>query len=299
MSTEAGEGSAVRATTGTESDAGAGDRLSIGRFARLTGLSIGALRHYDELDLLRPAEIDRFTSYRYYAADQVEVGRAIARLRDLEVPLEDIRAVLGTDDPAEQRRRVATQAARVQARVDRQVHILHVLRQLSQGREPIVTDAAVAPDDLTIEEHRRLGKELFNHTWTLIETVDRTPEQVDEMLAAVHASAWHWSKGGGTLANAARSQWQIARVYSTLGRAEPALWHATRCLELAEQASAAGVADDWDLAAALEGLARAQAVAGDEASASATRERARAALEAIADAEDRQLIEQDLDSITM
>jgi hypothetical protein len=42
----------------------ANDRLSIGRFARLTGLSIGALRHYDELDLLRPAEVDRFTAYR-------------------------------------------------------------------------------------------------------------------------------------------------------------------------------------------------------------------------------------------
>ena len=86
----------------------ADDRLTIGRFARLTGLSVGALRHYDELDLLRPVEIDRFTAYRRYVADQVEIGRAIARLRDLEVPLEEIRAVLGSDDPAEQRRRAPT-----------------------------------------------------------------------------------------------------------------------------------------------------------------------------------------------
>ena len=109
-------------------------RLSIGQFARSTGLSVGALRHYDELDLLRPVDVDPFTSYRSYAADQVEVGRAIARLRDLEVPLEEIRAVLSADDPAEQRRRVAGHAARVQARVDRQVRILHVLRQLSRER---------------------------------------------------------------------------------------------------------------------------------------------------------------------
>ncbi|HET7702180.1 MAG TPA: MerR family DNA-binding transcriptional regulator [Candidatus Limnocylindrales bacterium] len=40
------------------------DLLSIGRFARLAGLSVGALRHYDELDLLRPADIDRFTADR-------------------------------------------------------------------------------------------------------------------------------------------------------------------------------------------------------------------------------------------
>ena len=38
--------------------------LTIGRFARLSGLSIGALRHYDELDLLRPARVDPETGYR-------------------------------------------------------------------------------------------------------------------------------------------------------------------------------------------------------------------------------------------
>jgi DNA-binding transcriptional MerR regulator len=273
-------------------------QVSIGRFARLTGLSIGALRHYDELNLLRPVDVDRFTGYRRYAADQVEIGRAIARLRDLEVPLEEIRAVLGTDDPAEQRRRVADQAARVQARVDRQVHILHALRQLSLGKDRIVTDPATTTATLDAEAHRRLGKELYNHTWTLIETADRTPEQADEMVLATHASAFHWLRAGGTLANAARGQWQIARVYSTLGRGEPAVWHARRCLELAEAATAAGVADDWDLAAALEGLARAQSVAGDRAGAAATLAGAREALATIADPEDRQLIEQDLDSLT-
>lgn len=276
-----------------------GDRLPIGRFARLTGLSIGALRHYDELDLLRPVAVDRFTGYRYYASDQVEIGRAIARLRDLEVPLEEIRAVLGTDDPAEQRRRVASQAARVQARVDRQVRILHVLRQLSQGRERIVTDTAAPTETLDADTHRRLGKELYNQTWSLLETVDRTPEQDDEMVFTTHASSYHWSKAGGTLANAARGHWQIARVYATLGRGEPAVWHARRCVDLAEAAGAAGVADDWDLAAALESLARAQSVAGDASGARATLARARQALDAILDPEDREQIEQDIDSITV
>jgi DNA-binding transcriptional MerR regulator len=275
------------------------DRLSIGRFGRLTGLSIGALRHYDELDLLRPVEVDRFTGYRYYAAEQVDVGRAIARLRDLEVPLEEIRAVLGTDDPAEQRRRVAGQAARVQARVDRQVRILHVLRQLSQGRERIVATTAAPTGTLDADTHRRLGKELYNHTWSLLETADRTPEQDDEMVFTTHASSYHWSKAGGTLANAARGHWQIARVYSTLGRGEPALWHARRCVDLAQVAAAAGVADDWDLAAALEALARAQAVSGDATAARATLARARKALDAIADPGDREQIEQDVNSITV
>ena len=153
---------------------------------------------------------------------------------------------------------------------------------------------ATALDSLDEPTHRQLGKDLFNHTWTLIEKANRTPEESDAMVHAAHASAWHWSRGGGTLANAARGEWQVSRVYATLGRGEPALWHASRALELAESAARAGVADDWDVAAALEGLARAQAVAGDREAAVATRERARQALEGVEDAEDRQVIEQDL-----
>jgi DNA-binding transcriptional MerR regulator len=302
--------------TGTSDTVGPGmpredELLTIGRFARLTGLSIGALRHYDELDLLRPAAVDSWTGYRRYARRQVEAGRLIARLRDLEVPLEEIREILGADDPAEQQRRLAIHRSRVEARVDRLVRILHVLRQSSQGREPIVTEAttgAAAPGAgaieagalevgaLDAETHRRLGKELFNHVWTLLETPDRTPEQVDEMIHAAHASRYHWGAGGGTLAHLARGEWQVARVYSTLGRGEPALWHARRCLELARAAVEAGVADDWDVPAALEGLARAHAVAGMHAEAEVTRAQAQAALGGIGDPEDRELIEQDLAS---
>ncbi|HYX11474.1 MAG TPA: MerR family transcriptional regulator, partial [Candidatus Acidoferrum sp.] len=62
------------------------DLLSIGRFARLSGLSIGALRHYDEVDVLRPAAVDPETGYRRYRRDQLAVARTIARLRDLEMP---------------------------------------------------------------------------------------------------------------------------------------------------------------------------------------------------------------------
>jgi hypothetical protein len=160
----------------------------------------------------------------------------------------------------------------------------------------MTTIDATATETLDVDRHRQLGKDLYNHTWSLIELTDRTPAQEDEMLFSTHASAYHWSKGSGTLANAARGHWQIARVYSTLGRAEPAVWHATRCLELAEAATRAGVADDWDVAAAFEGLARAQAVAGDREAARATQARAREALEAVADPEDRQLIEQDLET---
>ena len=275
------------------------DLLSIGRFARLTGISVGALRHYDELDLLRPADVDRFTGYRRYRREQVETGRIIARLRDLEVPLDEIRLVLAADDPALQRRRIADHRSRIEARINRLQRVLHVLGQLSAGKEPLVPDspAAIAPD-LDAAAHRRLAVDLFNFTWTLIEKADRTPAEIDDMIHAAHASRYHWSKAG-TNANLARGEWQCARVYSVLGRAEPALWHAARCLAYVEIASAAGEAEDWDIAGAYEANARAAAVAGDTAAAIAWRDKARSALREVKNPADRELIEGDVDTLSI
>ena len=66
--------------------------LTIGRFGRLAGLSIGALRHYDEVGLLRPAEVDSSTGYRRYRDDQLDRARTIARLRavGLTIPFPDV-----------------------------------------------------------------------------------------------------------------------------------------------------------------------------------------------------------------
>src|SRR3954454_10512788 len=113
--------------------------IPIGRFARLSGLSVGALRHYDELDLLRPAETDGWTGYRRYRRNQLETARTIARLRELELPLDEIRAVLAADDPADQPRLLTAHRARVEARTNRLHLSLHVLRRMSDGKEPIVT----------------------------------------------------------------------------------------------------------------------------------------------------------------
>lgn len=68
--------------------------MPIGRFAHLTGLTIHALRHYDDVALLHPAQTDPDTGYRRYARDQARVARLIADLRWLDLPIEEIRVVL-------------------------------------------------------------------------------------------------------------------------------------------------------------------------------------------------------------
>jgi DNA-binding transcriptional MerR regulator len=74
------------------------DLVPIGSFASRCRLSVKALRHYDELGLLRPALVDVATGYRYYDRGQAPTAIAIALLRSLDVPLTTIRALLLSDD---------------------------------------------------------------------------------------------------------------------------------------------------------------------------------------------------------
>jgi DNA-binding transcriptional MerR regulator len=106
------------------------DHLAIGRFGRLCGLSVEALRHYDELGVLRPASVDAVTGYRRYALEQLTAGRAIARLRSLDMPLGKVAAYLTARDADERRRVLERHLVDVEARLARSQHIAHGLRGL-------------------------------------------------------------------------------------------------------------------------------------------------------------------------
>jgi DNA-binding transcriptional MerR regulator len=75
-------------------------RISIGDFSKMTHLSIKALRHYHDVGLLEPAEIDRWSGYRYYRPDQVATAQVIRRFRDLGMPVDEVKSVLEAADPA-------------------------------------------------------------------------------------------------------------------------------------------------------------------------------------------------------
>jgi hypothetical protein len=132
---------------------------------------------------------------------------------------------------------------------------------------------------------RQRGVDLFNEVWRLIES--RGDD--DRMLHAAHASRFHWGEAPECRPeNLARGEWLVSRVYVLLGRAEPAVWHAERCLEWCERGGLA----DWDVAYAYEALARAHGLAGD-AVAAEWKAKARAAGDVIADSDDREHFEQD------
>jgi hypothetical protein len=133
---------------------------------------------------------------------------------------------------------------------------------------------------------RQLGVDLFNETWRRLESRDDD----DRLLHCAHASAYHWSLAPECKPeNRARSEWLCSRVYSVLGRAEPALWHGRRCLDICE---ANGIGD-WDLAYAFEAIARGYGVAGERPELEAYKTLAREAGDKIGEAEDREHFAED------
>jgi len=118
---------------------------------------------------------------------------------------------------------------------------------------PFVPTPRVA---LTKEQHRQIASGLFNYTWSLLERKRRTASLDDEMLEAAHASRFHWGHAGTPL-NLSIAEWQVSRVYSVLGRGEPALFHAGRALAIARRFRLT----PFYLAYAYEAMARAASVA--------------------------------------
>ena len=136
---------------------------------------------------------------------------------------------------------------------------------------------------------QRLAARLFNRVWELLDQADRTVEDDDEMLHAAHASRYHWGQVGEPV-HAARGEWQCSRVYATLGRAEPALYHGRRCLELTEKHGLS----PFDLGCAHEAIARAARLAGIDHQAEKHAALATAAAEEITDPEERQVLLADI-----
>jgi DNA-binding transcriptional MerR regulator len=260
--------------------------MPIGRFSRLTGVGIKALRHYDEVGLLVPAAVDDETGYRFYSPEQVETADAIRVLRRLDMPLDEIRLALAAGGPAALREALVSHQRRIASRDAALRASRAELQRLIDGRETLM---GMRSESLEAEQHRRLGIDLYNRTWTLMDSPG------DEMLHCAHASAYHWIQAGGTTANRARSEWLCSRVYALLGRPEPALHHARRCLELVESAPAE--MEEWDLPGAYEAMARAHLVAGEDAETARYKALGLEAVSRVADEEDRKHIEHDLASI--
>jgi DNA-binding transcriptional MerR regulator len=111
--------------------------IRIGDFSKLSRVSIKTLRYYDEMDLLKPVEVDHFTGYRYYEFDQLPRLHRILALKDLGFSLEEIGHLLESGLSAEQMRgmlklRQVEIRQKVQEEAERLERVDLWLRQIEQ-----------------------------------------------------------------------------------------------------------------------------------------------------------------------
>lgn len=130
------------------------DDMTIGAFARRSRLSAKALRLYDQIGLLQPSSVDRFSGYRTYSASQLEDARLISRLRRLEMPLEAIGRVLGAADQAERLDVVTTWWDRVEADTAARRQLVHFLTRKEKGTAMSAIEVREVPDQLVLTEQR-------------------------------------------------------------------------------------------------------------------------------------------------
>jgi len=123
--------------------------LSIGDFSRATHLSVKMLRHYHQLGLLEPSDVDTDTGYRRYTTDQIPAAQVIRRFRDLDMPLDQIRAVLVAPDLSARNRLISAHLRQLQEDLTRtQTAVASLQALLTDPADVAPVSAAVAVSDL-------------------------------------------------------------------------------------------------------------------------------------------------------
>jgi DNA-binding transcriptional MerR regulator len=121
--------------------------LSIGDFSRATHLSIKMLRRYHDSGLLVPSDVNPDTGYRRYTPDQIPAAQVIRRFRDLDMPLEQIRAVLSAPDLRARNQLISAHLTRLEQDLTRTQHAVASLR-----------DLLADPAELAPVSHRRVPR---------------------------------------------------------------------------------------------------------------------------------------------
>jgi DNA-binding transcriptional MerR regulator len=122
------------------------DLMGIGEFARRSRLSPKALRLYDELGLLMPARVDDGSGYRYYSLSQLDRARLIAALRQLQIPLAEIKSIVDLE-PGAAADRITEQWNATEARHTARRDLAHYLVDRLQGKRHVMYE--VTTRDIT------------------------------------------------------------------------------------------------------------------------------------------------------
>ena len=119
--------------------------LKIGEFSKIAQVSIKTLRYYDQIGLLNPAQIDRFSGYRYYTLSQLPRLNRILALKDLDFSLDQVHELLNTDlSTAALQKLLQSKSIELRQRIqDNHSRLLRVENRLQQLEESVITQSPV------------------------------------------------------------------------------------------------------------------------------------------------------------
>jgi len=160
--------------------------LAIGDFSRATHLSIKTLRHYHRIGLLEPADVDPGTGHRRYTTDQIATAQVIRRFRSLDMPLEEIHAVIATPDLATRNELISGHLSRLEANLARTQEAAASLRELLappadcapviiEHRQVAATPAAAVREVLDLEDATSWFQGALGELYAIIAAQKLTP----------------------------------------------------------------------------------------------------------------------------
>jgi DNA-binding transcriptional MerR regulator len=107
--------------------------ITIGDFSRMTHLSVKALRHYHDVGLLEPADIDPSSGYRMYDVAQIPVAQVIRRFRDLDMPVDEVRSMLAAPDVETRNKVIIAHLERMESQLAETTATVTSLRSMLEG----------------------------------------------------------------------------------------------------------------------------------------------------------------------
>src|SRR6201995_5243010 len=122
-----------------------GTHVTIGDFSRASHLTVKTLRHYHEVGLLEPSEVDPNNGYRYYSEGQIALAQVIRRLRGLQMPVADVKSVLAAADAEERNRLIVEHLDRLE------LELAHTREAVGELRDLLGPQAPHSVEHRTVE----------------------------------------------------------------------------------------------------------------------------------------------------
>jgi DNA-binding transcriptional MerR regulator len=173
--------------------------LKIGEFAQLAQVTVRTLRYYDEVGLLKPAHVDRFTGYRYYSRDQLWRLHRILTLKDLGLSLEQIAPLLDDDvSSGEIRGMLRLKAAQLESQMrEVETQLTRVKAWLEQiEKVPTLAGGRVGKEIVTMMAEDKYPKVVLEKAVQAFSRVEREIKHwqprsyVQAQLVCMYAAGW-------------------------------------------------------------------------------------------------------------